>query len=87
MGSTRLPGKVLKRVNGENPMLFYLINQVKECKQIEKIISKINKKPILLNDIIELFSKEPKLVDINKNNITDEGFTKSLKEDQEFKNS
>jgi len=38
MGSTRLPGKVLKKINGKYPMLYYLIRQIKECKLLEKFV-------------------------------------------------
>jgi spore coat polysaccharide biosynthesis protein SpsF len=38
MGSTRLPGKVLKLLDGKNPSLFYTINQLKKCKKIDLII-------------------------------------------------
>jgi hypothetical protein len=37
-----------------------------------------------MKDIVELFSKEPELVEINKNVNWKEGELKSLKEDQEF---
>ena len=37
-----------------------------------------------MKDIVELFSKEPELVEINKNVNREEGSLKSLKEDQEF---
>ena len=38
MGSTRLPGKVLLDVTKGKPVLYYVINQLKHCKSIEKII-------------------------------------------------
>ena len=38
MGSTRLPGKVMKLVDGKNPSLFHTINQLKSCKTLDKII-------------------------------------------------
>jgi len=38
MGSTRLPGKVLMDVTKGKPVLYYVINQLKHCKSIEKII-------------------------------------------------
>lgn len=38
MGSTRLPGKVMKKIDGNNHMIDYLINQVKCSKKIKKII-------------------------------------------------
>ena len=51
---------------------------------IREIISKINKKPILMNDILNLFSAEPQLIKINENISQDEGIIKSLKKDEEF---
>ena len=38
IGSTRLPGKVLMDVTKGKPVLYYVINQLKHCKSIEKII-------------------------------------------------
>ena len=37
MGSTRFPGKVMKKIQGK-PMLYYIINQVKSSKKSNKII-------------------------------------------------
>lgn len=37
MGSTRLPGKVLKELNGK-PLLENIINRLKYCKRVDKII-------------------------------------------------
>jgi hypothetical protein len=51
---------------------------------VRKIASKIKKRPILMKDILELFTREPELVKINKNVNREEGSLKSLKEDQEF---
>jgi hypothetical protein len=48
------------------------------------VISKINKKPILLGDIINLYNNERKIFEINQKYVTDEGYLKSLKEDSEF---
>jgi spore coat polysaccharide biosynthesis protein SpsF len=38
MGSTRLPGKVMKIIDGKNPSLQYTLNQLKSCKSLDKII-------------------------------------------------
>ena len=38
MGSTRLPGKVLREVSKGRPVLHYVINQLKYCKSFEKLI-------------------------------------------------
>ncbi len=37
MSSTRLPGKIMMPINYK-PLLFYTLNQVKQCKSISKII-------------------------------------------------
>lgn len=54
------------------------IDIINDIKLIQVIVSKIHKRPILLNDIINLYSKEPTLFDINKNYDNDEGPLKSL---------
>jgi spore coat polysaccharide biosynthesis protein SpsF len=38
IGSTRLPGKVMQKIDNVNTVLDYVINQVKASKKIEKII-------------------------------------------------
>ncbi|MEK7551832.1 MAG: glycosyltransferase family protein [Patescibacteria group bacterium] len=37
MSSTRLPGKVLKEINGK-PMLFYCLERLKESKTLDKVV-------------------------------------------------
>ena len=43
MGSARLPGKVMKRINGK-PMLYYLIKRLQKIKKCPKIIVATSKK-------------------------------------------
>lgn len=38
MGSSRLPGKVMKPLDNENPLLDSVINQLKNCKLIDEIL-------------------------------------------------
>ena len=58
-----------------------------DFKLIEKIISKIDVRPIHLDNILELILNEPDLLEINKH-IKHDGYERSLKEDNEFlKNS
>lgn len=54
MGSTRLPGKVIKEVKGR-PLLSYLIERLRSCRGIEKIIiaTSINKE----DDVIALLAE------------------------------
>ena len=37
-----------------------------------------------MQDILEIFSKDPKLFEINKNHMPNEGYLKSLMEDEKF---
>lgn len=56
MGSTRLPGKVMKRVNG-TPLIGILLDRLSRSKKIEKIIVVTTKEPqdnTLVNYINEL---------------------------------
>ena len=50
MGSTRLPGKVLKKINGQ-PLLLYQLARISKCKLIDKIVVATSLNPI--DDSIE----------------------------------
>ena len=62
----------------------WTLDRQKDLDLIREIITKINKNPILMNDILNLFSTEPQLIKINENISQDEGIIKSLKKDEEF---
>ena len=64
--------------------LRWAVDRIEDLKLVRKIVSKIKKRPIIMKDIIDLFAREPDLVEINKNVNGKEGELKSLKEDQEF---
>tara|TARA_B110000014_G_C20054428_1_gene548692 strand:+ start:83 stop:850 length:768 start_codon:yes stop_codon:yes gene_type:complete len=59
MGSTRLPGKVMKEVFENIPSIKFTINQLKFSKNIDKII--IATTELSEDNIIELFAKEMKI--------------------------
>jgi spore coat polysaccharide biosynthesis protein SpsF len=56
MSSTRLSGKVMKLVDEKNPSLFYTINQLKACKNLDKIIVATTTLPE--DDVIENYLNE-----------------------------
>ena len=60
MGSTRLPGKVLMRLDDKNTVLDYVIQQIKHCKSIGKII--IATTDLKEDDVIEIFAKNKNIV-------------------------
>jgi len=56
MGSTRLPGKVLKNV-GEKPLLLRMVERVRKSKKLDKIIvatSVLEKDNIIEEHIFEI---------------------------------
>ena len=63
----------------------YAVDRYEDLLLVKKIFSKIQKRPILMQDILQLFEREPSLLEINKNVDHDEGYKKSLKEDSELK--
>ena len=59
------------------------LDRIEDLKLIKKIIEKISKRPILMNDVLDVFSKQPELIKINENIPQNEGMLKSLKRDKE----
>ena len=55
MGSKRLPGKVMMRVDKQNPSIFYTLNQLKFCKKINEIVvaRSTNKEDDILVDYLK----------------------------------
>lgn len=55
MGSTRLPGKILKTVNGKS-LLLYQIERLRDCKRVDEIIIATTDKT--QDNVIEEFCKK-----------------------------
>ena len=55
-----------------------------DLELLRMVVSQIKSRPILLNDIITLFEKNPKLLKINSGHVKDEGYLKSLEDDKKF---
>ena len=47
--------------------LHWTVDQIEDFKFVELIFKKIKKRPILMDDILELLENEPELLEINKN--------------------
>jgi len=62
--------------------LKWSVDRKEDLKFVQEIVKKISKRPILTDDILNVLKNEPKLVQINKNYILEEGYKKSIKEDQ-----
>ena len=77
--------KIKHRENSENlSNLRFAVDRPEDLELVKIIISKINKRPILVKDIVNLFNLEPELIKLNQNVNRNEGDEKSLKEDKEF---
>jgi len=77
--------KITHIENSENlSHLRWAVDRIEDLDLVRLIVSKIKKRPVLMDDIIELFRKEPNLIEINKNVNKKEGELKSRKDDEEF---
>jgi len=65
--------------------LRWTVDRENDLKLVQNLVSKIKERPILMKKILQVLISNPELIDINKDNTIDEGFKKSLKEDEEFK--
>jgi len=77
-----------KIVNVENDTniseLRLTVDRIEDVKLIKEILNNISTSPIYLKNVLELFTRKPELIKINSHINHNEGFNKSLKEDQEF---
>jgi len=62
----------------------WTVDREDDLQMVREICKRIKKSPILIKDIINLFEKESQLRKINSNHIPNEGYIKSLKEDEDF---
>jgi len=81
--------EIFKLYNLENnekiPIYRLTIDRKEDLEFLRAIASNIKKQPILMQDVYELFSQKPEILDLynDKMNIV-EGYNKSLKDDEEF---
>ena len=77
-----------KTINVENdPNISNLrltVDRIEDFELINEILNNLSINPIHLENILELFSRKPELIEINKHINNNEGLDRSLKEDEEF---
>ncbi len=73
-------------LNNDLSHLRWTVDRKNDYELSKNIASKIQKLPITMNDILDLFEREPELIDINIVHDADEGYKKSLQEDQDLLN-
>ena len=77
--------KIFNIKNNENMSnLRWTIDHQNDLELVKEIVKNIKTRPILMGDILELFKNKPDLIKINEENIRDEGYLKSLKEDEKL---
>lgn len=62
--------------------LHWTVDRLEDLEFVRTIYKKIDKRPILLEDILKLLEKEPALLVINKKIDPHQGYKKSLQEDK-----
>jgi spore coat polysaccharide biosynthesis protein SpsF (cytidylyltransferase family) len=79
---------IFKQFNLRNkikvPLLRLTIDRKEDLELFRIVIFKIPERPILMDNILELYNNEPKLFEINSHIDSLEGFNKSTKYDKEF---
>ena len=71
--------------NSENlSHLRWTVDRENDLELVKNLVSKIKARPILMENILKVLSMNPELLELNKDNLKDEGYKKSLIEDQEF---
>ena len=77
--------KIINIENDKNiSNLRLTVDRIEDFELIKQILNNISINPIHLEDVLELFSRKPELIEINKHINHNEGFNKSLEEDKEF---
>lgn len=61
--------------------LHWTVDRIEDLNFVRTLYSKIHKKPILLEDILNVIKDEPLILEINKNTNPKEGYLKSLQND------
>jgi spore coat polysaccharide biosynthesis protein SpsF (cytidylyltransferase family) len=63
--------------------LRYTVDRIEDLELVKEIIKNINTRPILLENILNLYENNSKIFEINKN-IEHDGYEISLKKDEEY---
>jgi len=64
--------------------LRWTVDRIEDMKFVRALAIRIKKSPILMKDILHVLDREPDLVNLNKNYVIDEGYTKSLEYDKKL---
>ena len=81
--------EIFKLYNLENkkkiPIYRLTIDRKEDLEFLRAIAANIKKQPILMKDVYELFSQKPKILELYNDSMNlNEGYNKSLKDDEKF---
>lgn len=68
------------KYQGKLSHLRYTIDRMEDLKLVKEIIENIPTRPILIQDVLELYKNKPEIFEINKN-VKHDGYLSSLKKD------
>ena len=63
--------------------LRYTVDRIEDLKLVKQIVKNISSRPVLIQDVIELYKAKPEIFDINKN-VKHDGYLSSLKKDKQY---
>jgi len=63
--------------------LRYTVDRIEDLKLVKEIVKNISRRPVLIQDVIELYKKRPEIFKINKN-VKHDGYILSLKKDEQY---
>lgn len=61
----------------------YTVDRIEDLQLVKEIVKNISARPILIQDVIELYKKRPEIFEINKN-VKHDGHLLSLKKDEQY---
>ncbi len=64
----------------------WTVDRKEDLELVRVLFSKISKKPILLEDILEVLKTDPSIIEINKMTDPDEGYLKSIENEKKPRN-
>ncbi len=76
---------IMKNVKNKKNLshLRYTVDRIEDIKLVKKITQNIISRPILIEDIINLYQKIPQIFEINKN-VKHDGYPLSLEKDEQY---
>ncbi|MEM2160701.1 MAG: glycosyltransferase family protein [Candidatus Nitrosotenuis sp.] len=69
--------------NGNLSHIRYTVDRIEDLNLVKEIVQNISTRPILLQNIVDLYKDKPTIFQINKN-VKHDGYSKSLKKDEEY---